>query len=101
MNKAHSITQAMKNTTKRIKQTTDLIVISIGLSHFAISVESRETVDAMEHHLRELGVPVLGEGKVEMGYRRGYYCFLFEDPDRMMIEIVHHDPFYFSKKSPE
>jgi len=71
---------------------------AIGLSHFAISVPSKEMVDATENRLRKLGVRILGEGKVEIGYRKGYYCFLFEDPDRVMIEIVNHDPFYFSRE---
>ena len=73
---------------------------AVGLSHFAIAVESRETVDLMARHLSALGIPLLGEGKVELGYRRGYYTLAFEDPDRLMIEIVHHDPYYFSLSPP-
>ena len=68
----------------------------VGLSHFALGVESRELVDRIEAHLCALGQPLLGQGKVETGYRRGYYTLAFEDPDRIMIEIVHHDPHYFS-----
>jgi hypothetical protein len=45
-------------------------------------------------------IPLLGEGKVETGYRHGYYCLLFEDPDRVMIEIVWHDAYYFSPSPP-
>jgi catechol 2,3-dioxygenase-like lactoylglutathione lyase family enzyme len=67
-----------------------------GLGHFAIQVSSPGLVDAMEQHLAKLGIPLLGEGKVETGYRRGYYCLAFEDPDRVMVEIVCHDPYYFS-----
>lgn len=67
-----------------------------GLSHFAISVSSKQCVDKMEKHLLSLNIKPLGEGKIELGYRRGYYCLLFECPDRIMIEIVCHDPFYFS-----
>ncbi len=69
---------------------------AIGLSHFAISVSSKQCVDDMEKHLLSLNIKTLGEGKIELGYRRGYYCLLFECPDRIMIEIVCHDPFYFS-----
>ncbi len=69
---------------------------AVGLSHFAISVTSNEIVDDMEAHLLSLDIKPLGEGKVELGYRRGYYCILFECPDRIMIEIVCHNPFYFS-----
>ena len=68
---------------------------AVGLGHLAISVTSREIVDRMEDHLHGLGITALGDGKVELGYRRGYYCFLFEDPDKIMIEIAYHDPFYF------
>jgi catechol 2,3-dioxygenase-like lactoylglutathione lyase family enzyme len=67
-----------------------------GLDHFAISVASKQIVDEMEKHLLSLNIKTLGEGKIELGYRRGYYCLLFECPDRIMIEIVCHDPFYFS-----
>lgn len=67
-----------------------------GLSHLALAVESRQEVDRMAAVLAALGVPLLGEGKVELGYRRGYYTLAFEDPDRIMIEIVYHDEYYFS-----
>lgn len=70
-----------------------------GLGHFAISVPTNKCVDEMEKHLLSLNIKPLGEGKIELGYRRGYYCVLFEDPDRIMIEIVCHDPFYFSYDS--
>jgi catechol 2,3-dioxygenase-like lactoylglutathione lyase family enzyme len=73
---------------------------AVGLSHVAIAVESHETVDRMAEHLSALGIPLLGDGKVELGYRRGYYTLSFEDPDRVMIEIVHHDPYYFSLSPP-
>jgi catechol 2,3-dioxygenase-like lactoylglutathione lyase family enzyme len=73
---------------------------AVGLSHFAIAVDSIEVVDEMEAHLARLGIPLLGEGKVELGYRRGYHTLAFEDPDRIMIEIVHHDPHYFSLLPP-
>ena len=71
-----------------------------GLGHFAISVSSKEIVDKFEIHLKGLGIKTLGEGKTELGYRKGYYCLLFEDPDRIMIEIVCHDPHYFSFGTP-
>ena len=72
----------------------------LGLGHFALSVESRGVVDGMAAHLGSLGIPLLGEGVVEIGYRRGYYTLAFEDLDRIMVEIVHHDPFYFSALAP-
>ncbi|MGK3967739.1 VOC family protein [Sorangium sp. So ce118] len=72
----------------------------IGLGHLAIAVESRELVDRVAEHLAALGVPLLGDGKVELEYRRGYYTIAFEDLDRIMIEIAYHDPFYFSLSPP-
>ncbi len=68
----------------------------VGLSHFALAVESRYLVDQMEAHLASIGVPLLGQGKCELGYRGGYYTLSFEDPDRFMIEVVWHKPSYFS-----
>ena len=73
---------------------------AVGLGHFALVAESRDIVDQMAEHLTAIGVPLLGDGKVELDYRRGYFSLAFEDPDRIMIEIVHHDPFYFSLSPP-
>lgn len=69
---------------------------AVGLGHLAISVPSRTEVDIMEAHLRSLDIPILGEGKLETNYRKGYYSLFFEDHDRILLEIVCHDPFYFS-----
>jgi glyoxylase I family protein len=67
----------------------------IGLHHFALRVETEAAVDAMAEHLERLAIPLAGEGRVELGYRGGYYCALFEDPDRILVEIVFHRPEYF------
>ena len=68
----------------------------VGLSHFALTAESKTLIDRMARHLAQLGVPLLGEGKCEIGYRGGYYTLSFEDPDRIMIEVVCHMPAYFA-----
>jgi len=60
----------------------------VGLHHFALAAESREAVDAIALHLAELDIPLAGAGLIEIGYRGDYYCLLFEDPDRILIEIV-------------
>lgn len=73
---------------------------AVGLAHFALAVEKREKLDEMARHLEILGVPLLGQGWVDSKYRRGYSTFSFEDPDRIMIEIVHHDTYYFSTSIP-
>ena len=51
----------------------------------------------MARHLGQLDVPLLGSGVYDMAYRGGYYGLLFEDPDRIMIEIVHHRSTYFDR----
>jgi hypothetical protein len=43
---------------------------AIGLSHFAIAVASRKLVDDMAAHLNELAIDLLGDGLIELGYRR-------------------------------
>jgi len=73
---------------------------AIGLAHLALAVDTPTLVDEMARHLSALSIPLLGAGKVELGYRRGYYTLAFEDPDRIMIEVVHHDPHYFSLSPP-
>lgn len=72
----------------------------VGLSHFALTVDSREAMDAFQAHLAEQGIPLLGEGKLHTEYRRGYSTLAFEDPDRVMIEIVYTDPHYYSFAPP-
>lgn len=69
---------------------------AVGLGHIAIAAGSKEMLDQMEMHIRDSEIPILGEGRTSMAYRRGYDSFFFEDPDRILIEVVHHDPFYFS-----
>lgn len=72
----------------------------VGLGHLAIAAESREAVDRMQAHLAALGVPLLGLGLVDSSYRGGYYTLSFEDPDRIMIEVVHSSPRYYSLAPP-
>lgn len=73
---------------------------AVGLAHFALTAETLAELDEMARHLAMLGVPLLGQGRVALDYRRGYRTFAFEDPDRIMIEIVHHDAYYFSMAPP-
>ncbi len=72
----------------------------VGLSHFALTVDSPEALDAFAAHLAELGIPLLGEGKLHTEYRRGYSTLAFEDPDRVMVEVVFADPHYYSVDPP-
>jgi len=68
---------------------------SVGMNHFAISVDRKEDVDAMSVYLQQMRIPLLGSGTFETTYRGGYCGLMFEDPDRIMIEIVHHHSHYF------
>jgi len=72
----------------------------VGLSHFALAVDSQDAVDAFEAHLAAIGIPLLGEGKLHTEYRRGYSTLAFEDPDRVMIEIAYAAPHYYSFDPP-
>jgi catechol 2,3-dioxygenase-like lactoylglutathione lyase family enzyme len=70
---------------------------AVGLNHLALAVPTKKDVDNMYEHLVFQGVPLLGQGMpLWSDYRGGYYSIFFEDPDRMMIEIVWHHSHYFS-----
>lgn len=70
---------------------------NIGMNHFALSVSKIEDIDAMASHLRKLEIPLLGEGLFKSTYRGGYSGLMIEDPNRIMIEIVHHQLAYFEQ----
>ncbi len=71
-----------------------------GLNHLALRAESRQQVDAVEQTLLGFRVGLLGEGKVDTGYRGEYYTLAFQDPDRIMVEIVYHGEQYFTQVVP-
>lgn len=68
----------------------------IGLNHIAFEAPTRSSVDEVEQLLTDRGTPLLGDGKVDTGYRGHYYTLAFEDPDRIMIEVVAHTAEYAS-----
>ncbi len=57
----------------------------IGLAHFAISVGSRQKVDALTELIRESGFEVLGEPRTTGD---GYYESVVTDPEGNHIEIT-------------
>lgn len=72
-----------------------------GLHHLALVVPEAEDLDMMQRHLHALGVPLLGQGRYASDYRGGYHGLMFEDPDRITIEIASHDAHaYFSEGCP-
>lgn len=67
-----------------------------GLHHFALAAPTLADLELMARHLERLGVPLLGEGRYGSDYRGGYSGLMFEDPDRITIEIAHHHPQYYA-----
>jgi catechol 2,3-dioxygenase-like lactoylglutathione lyase family enzyme len=58
-----------------------------AIHHLALTVATREDVDAVAAELRSLGV-TLDEGPGEYGYAPGYYALFFRDPDGIRIEVM-------------
>ncbi|PWT98049.1 MAG: glyoxalase [Bacteroidetes bacterium] len=65
--------------------TNDVYSQSMGLIHFAISVGSRENVDALTDRLRQDGYEVV-DGPRQTG--DGYYESVILDPEQNRIEIT-------------
>ena len=57
----------------------------IGIIHFAISVGSKETVDALTEQLREDGYQIVGEPRWTGD---GYYESVVLDPEKNRIELT-------------
>lgn len=56
-----------------------------GLTHFAISVGSKESVDDMTDLIRKNGYKIVGEPRVTGD---GYYESVIEDPEGNLIELT-------------
>jgi len=56
-----------------------------GLTHFGISVGSRERVDELTEIIREAGFEVTGEPRTTGD---GYYESVVMDPDGTLVEIT-------------
>ena len=57
----------------------------IGISHFAVSVDSKEKVDALTEQLRDFGCKIIGEPRTTGD---GYYESVVLDPENNTIEIT-------------
>jgi predicted lactoylglutathione lyase len=58
-----------------------------GLNHLALNAQSRQAVDTyVQVVLKENGIPTLYQEGADGNDH--YYSVLFEDPDRMKIEVV-------------
>lgn len=59
--------------------------LKLGLTHFAISVGSKEKVDLLTERIRENGNRIIGEPRTTGD---GYYESLISDPEGNLIEIT-------------
>jgi lactoylglutathione lyase len=57
----------------------------LGIAHFAISVGSKEKVDAFTENVRESGYQIVGEPRTTGD---GYYESVIADPEGNLIEIT-------------
>lgn len=57
----------------------------LGLSHLAISVDSKKQVNQLTHKLRDSGYAVISEARTTGD---GYYESVIADPDGNLIEIT-------------
>ena len=57
----------------------------IGISHFAVSVGSKEKVDALTEQMRDSGYKIIGEPRTTGD---GYYESVVLDPENNIIEIT-------------
>jgi catechol 2,3-dioxygenase-like lactoylglutathione lyase family enzyme len=60
----------------------------VGLHHLCFRAKTREGVDRTAVFLKEMGAEIV-RGPQEGGWAPGYYYVLFEDPDKIRIEICH------------
>jgi catechol 2,3-dioxygenase-like lactoylglutathione lyase family enzyme len=58
-----------------------------GLHHFALTVETREDVDAAHAAAVEAGAEVLHAPRAWPQYHPEYYATFFLDPDRFRVEV--------------
>jgi catechol 2,3-dioxygenase-like lactoylglutathione lyase family enzyme len=60
----------------------------VGLHHLCFRARSREDIEKAAQLLRELGATIV-RGPQAGDWAPGYYYVLFEDPDRIRVEICH------------
>lgn len=58
----------------------------VGLHHLCFRATSREDIDKAAAKLREMGAEIV-RGPQAGGWAPGYYYVLFEDPDKIRLEI--------------
>ena len=68
-----------------IQESSEKMDLKIGIAHFAISVGTKEKVDALTEKLRESGHSILGEPRITGD---GYYESVISDPEGNLIELT-------------
>ncbi len=68
-----------------ISEFLDQSIQKFGLTHFAISVGTKESVDNMTDLIRKNGYKIVGEPRVTGD---GYYESVIEDPEGNLIELT-------------
>jgi catechol 2,3-dioxygenase-like lactoylglutathione lyase family enzyme len=58
----------------------------VGLHHLCLRAKSREDIDKAAETLREMGAAIV-RGPQEGDWAPGYYYVLFEDPDKIRLEV--------------
>jgi catechol 2,3-dioxygenase-like lactoylglutathione lyase family enzyme len=60
----------------------------VGLHHLCFRARSRQDIETAAQFLRKMGATIV-RGPQAGDWAPGYYYVLFEDPDRIRIEICH------------
>ena len=60
----------------------------VGLHHLCFRARSREDIEKAAEFLRGMGATIV-RGPQAGNWAPGYYYVLFEDPDRIRVEICH------------
>jgi catechol 2,3-dioxygenase-like lactoylglutathione lyase family enzyme len=60
----------------------------VGLHHLCFRAKQREDIDSYASFLREMGAEIV-RGPQVGDWVTGYYYVLFEDPDKIRLEICH------------
>jgi catechol 2,3-dioxygenase-like lactoylglutathione lyase family enzyme len=64
------------------------VQLRVGLHHLCFRARSREDIETAAEFLRGIGATIV-RGPQPGDWAPGYYYVLFEDPDRIRIEICH------------
>lgn len=67
-------------------QSETFVQYRVGLHHLSFRAKSREDVDKVGAKLKEMGTDIVA-GPQDGKWAPGYYYVLFEDPDKIRLEI--------------